>query len=141
MNPPYEMSFNARINRASVFIAGSDNAKEIQDELRKMLKDDKNSDFRDQIYYALGNVYQRNGDREEALTHYILSSTHNIGNTQQKTTSCLTIADIYYSRKDYEQADLYYDSAMVFLTHEEVNKNIQIINWGGPAKYRQNSDV
>jgi tetratricopeptide (TPR) repeat protein len=118
MNPPYEMSFNARINRASVFIAGSDNAKEIQDELRKMLKDEKNSDFRDQIYYALGNVYQRDGDAQEALNHYKLSSIYNIGNTQQKTTSCLTIANIYYEWQEYEQADLYYDSAIVYMTQE-----------------------
>ncbi|MCK5462881.1 MAG: hypothetical protein KAI95_07680, partial [Bacteroidales bacterium] len=56
MNPPYEFSFNARINRASVFMAGTDNAKEIKDELGKMLKDDKNAEFKDQIYYAQGNV-------------------------------------------------------------------------------------
>ncbi|MFC2115455.1 tetratricopeptide repeat protein [Bacteroidota bacterium] len=118
MNPPYEMSFNSRINRAGVFTAGSDNAKEIKDELRKMLKDEKNSDFRDQIYYALGNVFFREGDILEALTDYKLSSSLSISNTQQKTTSCLTIANIYYERKDYEQADLYYDSAMVYLTED-----------------------
>jgi len=118
MNPPYEMSFNARVNRASVFIAGSDNAKEIRDELRKMLKDDKNAEFRDQIYYALGNVFFREGNVDEALNQYKLSSVYNVNNTQQKTTSCLTIADIYYERQDYETADLYYDSAMVYLTQE-----------------------
>jgi len=118
MNPEYEMSFNARINRAGVFIAGSDNAKEIKDELRKMLKDEKNSEFRDQIYYAIGNVFFQEGDIEEALNQYKLSSTHNISNTQQKTSSCLTIADIYYDRQDYEKADLYYDSAKVFMTQE-----------------------
>ena len=118
MNPPYEMSFNARINRASVFIEGSDNAKEIRDELRKMLKDEKNSDFRDQIYYALGNVFFREGNTGEALNNYKLSSIYSISNTQQKTTSCLTIANIYYERPDYEQADRYYDSAMVYLTED-----------------------
>ena len=118
MNPEYEMSFNCRINRASVFIAGSDNAKEIKDELRKMIKDDKNAEFLDQIYYALGNVYFREGDTDEALKHYKLSSILSLTNTRQKTTSCLTIADIYYERHDYEQADSYYDSAMVYLNAE-----------------------
>jgi tetratricopeptide (TPR) repeat protein len=118
MNPPYEMSFNARINRGSVFIAGSDNAKEIRDELKKMLKDDKNADFRDQIYYAIGNVFFREGNEEEALNQYKLSSTYSISNTQQKTTSCMTIANIYYERQDYTMADLYYDSAMVYLTED-----------------------
>ncbi len=118
MNPPYEMSFNARINRASVFVAGSDNARDIREELRKMLKDDKNRDFRDQIYYALGNVYFREGNMDEALAQYKLSSVYSVSNTRQKTTTCLTIADIYYERQNYEMADLYYDSAMVSLTQD-----------------------
>lgn len=118
MNPPYEYSFNARINRASVFMAGIDNAKEIKDELRKMLKDDKNSDFKDQIYYAQGNVASREGNIEEAIEMYKLSSIHSISNTQQKTTTCITLADIFYERQDYEMADFYYDSAAVYLTDD-----------------------
>ncbi len=42
MNPPYEMSFNARINRASVFVEGESMSREIKAELNKMLKDQKN---------------------------------------------------------------------------------------------------
>jgi tetratricopeptide (TPR) repeat protein len=118
MNPPYEYSFNARINRASVFMAGSDNAKEIKDELRKMLKDDKNAEFKDQIYYAQGNVAFREGNVEEAIEMYKLSSAHSTSNAQQKTTTCIILADIYYERQDYEMADAYYDSAVVFLTNE-----------------------
>ncbi len=118
LNPSYEFSFNARINRASVFMAGSDNAKEIKEELRKMLKDDKNAEFKDQIYYAQGNVAFREGNIDEALDLYKLSSINSISNTQQKTTTCITIADIYYERQDYELADSYYDSASVYLTDE-----------------------
>ncbi len=118
MNPPYEMSFNARINRASVFVAGSDNARDIRDELNKMLKDDKNRDFRDQIYFALGKVFFREGKVDEALKQYKLSSIYSVSNTQQKTTTCLTIADIYYERQEYQLADRYYDSAMVYLTQD-----------------------
>jgi tetratricopeptide (TPR) repeat protein len=118
MNPPYEFSFNARINRASVFMAGTDNAKEIKDELEKMLKDDKNAEFKDQIYYAQGNVAFREGNTQEAIELYKLSSATSTSNTQQKTTTCLTLADIFYERQDYEMADYYYDSAVVYLTNE-----------------------
>jgi len=118
MNPPYEFSFNARINRAGVFMAGTDNAKEIKDELRKMLKDDKNSEFKDQIYYAQGNVAFREGNVEEAIELYKLSSATSTSNTQQKTSTCLTLADIFYERQDYEMADFYYDSAAVYLTSD-----------------------
>jgi tetratricopeptide (TPR) repeat protein len=115
MNPPYEFSFNSRIKRASVFMAGSERSKEIKDELQKMLKDDKNNDFQDQIYFAIGNVYFREGNVDEALEYYKLSSIKSVSNTQQKTSSCLTIADIYYEQQSYNLADMYYDSAKVYL--------------------------
>ena len=118
MNPSYEFSFNSRINRASVFMTGSEGSREIKEELRKMLKDEKNQEFQDQIFYALGNVSFREGDIEEALALFKISSERSISNNQQKTSSCLTIADIYYEQHNYEMADLYYDSAKVYLTDD-----------------------
>jgi hypothetical protein len=49
---------------------------------------------------------------------YKLSSIHSTSNTQQKTTTCITLADIFYQRQDYEMADFYYDSAAVYLTSD-----------------------
>ena len=51
MNPPYEMGFNARINRARCYEAGGKGNDEVRNELAK-LQDPKNKDFLDQIYYA-----------------------------------------------------------------------------------------
>ncbi|KPK87266.1 MAG: hypothetical protein AMS27_02905 [Bacteroides sp. SM23_62_1] len=90
MNPPYEMSFNARINRASVFVEGAAKSREIKSELNKMLKDEKNKEYKDQIYYALGNIFYREGNIEEAIEYYKLSSASSVSNIQQKTKSCLT---------------------------------------------------
>ncbi|HEX2395407.1 MAG TPA: tetratricopeptide repeat protein [Bacteroidales bacterium] len=42
LNPPYEMSFNARINRALSYEQGFGHADEIEEELLKMLNEDKN---------------------------------------------------------------------------------------------------
>ena len=36
-------------------------------ELEKMLRDSKNKDFQDQIYYALGNMSMKEGKEEEAV--------------------------------------------------------------------------
>jgi tetratricopeptide (TPR) repeat protein len=41
LNPPYEMSFNARINLARCYDSKSGKSKNIRKELEKMLKDDK----------------------------------------------------------------------------------------------------
>ena len=45
-NPPYEMTFNAKISRASVFQAGETSSKEIKQQLLDMLKDEKNKEFK-----------------------------------------------------------------------------------------------
>lgn len=118
MNPPYEMSFNARINRASVFVEGAARSREIKAELNKMLKDEKNREYQDQIYYALGNIYYREGNVNEAIGFYRLSSAKSISNAQQKTKSCLTLAEIFYNRENYAEAKLYYDSAIVSLNSD-----------------------
>ncbi len=121
MNPPYEMSFNARINRASVFVEGVDKSREIKAELNKMLKDEKNKEYQDQIYFALANIYMREGKTEEAISYYKLSSAKSLTNLQQKTKSCLTLAELFYDRQNYQSAKLYYDSAIVSLTPDYHN--------------------
>ena len=45
MNPPYEMAFNAKINRAEAYSSGSGDVREIKKQLLKMLRDDKNIDY------------------------------------------------------------------------------------------------
>ena len=45
-------------------------AKKIKKDLNKMLRDNKNYDFRDQIYYALGNLYFNEGNRDVAIDNY-----------------------------------------------------------------------
>jgi tetratricopeptide (TPR) repeat protein len=115
LNPPYEMTFHARINRALTYESGSGSAKKIEDELKKMLRDDKNIEYQDQIYYALGNLSYKQGKMEEALGNYKSSVNHSTNNTAQKARTYLTMADIYYGRPDYINAQAYYDSAVSIL--------------------------
>ena len=70
MNPPYDVEFNARINIAGVFDINSMDPGKMKKELEKMLKDSKNKDFQDQIYFALGNMSMKEGKEEEAVEYY-----------------------------------------------------------------------
>lgn len=115
MNPPYTLAFNARINRALTYQQGFGKAGEIEQELMKMLKDDKNLDYRDQIYYALGDLAAKEGDRQKAIGQYKNSVLYNTGNTDQKARSFLTLADLYYSLPDYVNAQAYYDSTVTLI--------------------------
>ncbi|MFO7369571.1 MAG: tetratricopeptide repeat protein [Bacteroidales bacterium] len=112
MNPVYEMAFNAHINMALAYEKGFGKGQDIENELNKMLHDDKNIDYQDQIFYALGNLAIKEGNEEKALEYYTRSVEANKGNEQQKARSYITIANIYYSRPDYPHAQAYYDSAV-----------------------------
>ena len=115
MNPPYEVEFNARINIAGVFDINTGNPREIRRELERMLKDSKNKDFQDLIYFALGNLSMREENEAEALDFFRKSASSASQNQNQKGRSYLALANHYYSKSDYMRAGRYYDSAVFFL--------------------------
>ena len=123
MNPPYVMSFNAKVSMAGAFQSGSADSGEIIKLLNKMLKDSKNDEFRDQIYYALGNIYMENGEREKAIEYYHLSVSASVQNNYQKGQSSLTLADIYYNEPLYNLSAAYYDTAVNMLSEDYPNFN------------------
>lgn len=112
LNPPYEMTFNAKINMALTYESGAGSRRDIERQLQKMLKDDKNIEYQDQIYYAWGNLYFKNGEFNKAIEYYLKSSSASKGNINQHARTYLTIADIYYNRPEYVAAQSYYDSAV-----------------------------
>ena len=117
-NPPYEMAFNARVSMAEVFETGEANSSDLKKLLNKMLKDSKNREYKDQIYFALGNIAMEEGDREKAIDYYQLSVSTSIQNQYQKGFSALTLAEIYYNTPDYILSAAYYDSAVSFLDRD-----------------------
>jgi len=126
MNPPYEMTFNARINMANVFEKGRGNADNIRERLFKLLADEKNVDYRDQIYYAIGNLYLNEGDKDKAIEYYKLSVASGSDNTRQKAKSYLAIADLYYKDRNYLMAQAYYDSSLTLI--DEKFPDYDVIN-------------
>lgn len=115
MNPPYDIEFSARINMAGVFDINSGNPLEIKKELEKMLRDSKNKDFQDQIYFALGNLSMKEGNENEALEFYVKSASANSQNQNQKGRSYLALANYYNNKLDYIKAGKYFDSSIFFL--------------------------
>ncbi|HEY9115859.1 MAG TPA: tetratricopeptide repeat protein, partial [Bacteroidales bacterium] len=55
-NPNYKMDFQARINLAKSYDEGTGDSKHINKVLKKMVKDYRNKEFLDQIYYALAEI-------------------------------------------------------------------------------------
>jgi tetratricopeptide (TPR) repeat protein len=115
MNPPYDVEFNARINVAGVFDINSGDPREIKKELEKMLRDSKNKEFHDQIYFALGNLEMKEGNDSQSLDYFRKSAATSMQNRNQKGKSYLSLADYYYNKSDYKRAGMYYDSAVYFI--------------------------
>ncbi|MDP4267596.1 MAG: tetratricopeptide repeat protein, partial [Bacteroidota bacterium] len=127
MNPPYEMAFNAKINMARCFNPEGSDSKEIRKILTKMLKDEKNKDFRDQIYYTLAEISLKDENQKEAINYLKLSTSTSTKNNNQKATSFLKLGNIYFDNKDYIPAQAYLDSACQILPKDYKDYDI-IIN-------------
>ena len=123
MNPPYVMAFNAKVSMAEAFQSGASQSGEIIKLLNKMLKDSKNDEFRDQIYYALGNIYLEKGERDRAIEYYHMSVRASVQNNYQKGQSSLTLAEIYYNEPRYSLSASYYDTAVNMLSNDYPNYN------------------
>ncbi len=121
MNPPYVMAFNAKVSMADAFQSGAAGSNEIKKLLKKMLKDSKNTEYLDQIYYALGNISMEEGDRKKAIEYYHLSVSSSMQNNFQKGESCLTLAGIYYNEPIYTLSAAYYDTAVNLLEADYPN--------------------
>lgn len=116
--PSFEMAFNARINLARVYDAGRSDRKMIVNELNKMLKDVKNDDFRDQIYFALADIALKEKNDTLGINYLRKSVASSVDNDFQKSTSALRLADIYFSKQQYTFAQIYYDTALNYLPKE-----------------------
>ena len=107
MNPTYEMTFYSKINRA---LSGGGNKLELKKELLAMARDDKNVDYLDQIYYALGDLELQENNRDEGISYLKKSAEKSDDNIHQKTKTYLRLADLFFEDKNYEVAQAYYDS-------------------------------
>ncbi|MFQ5335310.1 MAG: tol-pal system YbgF family protein, partial [Flavobacteriales bacterium] len=89
----------------------------IKKELGKMLRDGKNSDYYDQIYYALEEVYFREGEQDMGIELLKKSVASSRSNTNQKGLSFLKLADVHFNNEPpaYQLAQAYYDSAVTFI--------------------------
>ena len=113
---PFEMSFNARIKKAFL---GSSEKKKI--DLYKMLKDAKNSEYKDQIYYALAGIEFNEGNEVKGIEYLHQSAFYSIKNTRQKGMAYEMLADISFGKRNYVSAQKYYDSCAKVITDSYPN--------------------
>ena len=115
-SPEYVMEFNAKLGEASCADLEHADLKRLQRQLDDMLADKKNTEYRDQIYYAKGEMYMGVKDAQRACHNYRLSVATARTNPAQKAKSALRLGEVLYEvYEDYDQAQRYYDTAMMLL--------------------------
>lgn len=105
---PYNMNFNARLKRA--FLGDGPKVKK---ELNKMLRDAKNAEFKDQIYYAMADIEFKQANEVKGIEYLTLSAFYSTKNTRQKGMAYERLGDISFGKKNYVSAQKYYDSCAI----------------------------
>ncbi|MCC6280888.1 MAG: tetratricopeptide repeat protein [Saprospiraceae bacterium] len=114
--PNYEMEFNARLHQIEAGWAnGKIAAADANKSLERMLKDDKNLDYRDQIYYTMASIALKDGLKKDAIALLRKSLDFNQSNTVQRAESYLKLANLYFESENFVQAKNYYDSTLTVL--------------------------
>lgn len=109
-NPPYELEFAARIRQTEVFTGG--NYQKVVKMLGRMAKSDKNKDYLDQVYYALGNIYLNREDTVNAIKNYELGIEKSTQNGLEKAICQIKLGDIYFTQRDYVKAQPCFSGAL-----------------------------
>jgi tetratricopeptide (TPR) repeat protein len=114
--PGFEMEFNCKLNMAqNAWASGKGSARDAIANLEKLLKDEKNKEYRDQIYYSLAQIAIESRDLSEAIKNLELSLKYNTQNRSQQIESYLTLAGLYYETERYVPAKNYYDSTLMVM--------------------------
>ncbi len=109
-HPSYEMTFEAQMNLARCYDADTAT---IMKMLNKMLKDRKNTNFKDRIYYAMADVALDNSNVADGVKYLRKSVAASTNNNAQKIKSSLDAANILFSNNDYILSQAYYDTAVM----------------------------
>ena len=125
----YRTKFNARIKQSEVFV-GNDIRKQVSS-LKSMTRYERNREFLDQIYYAIGNLYLSRKDTVQAVENYRLAVEKSERRGIDLAMAQLALGNIYFAQHKYVDAQPCYAEAVPQLAD----------NYPGYAILKKRSDV
>jgi outer membrane protein assembly factor BamD (BamD/ComL family) len=84
----------------------------VRKSLKRMAKDDKNTEYLAQIYYELGKLELSQSNFAAAIFAFKKSNENAQTNITQKAKSCLELAQLFFETKEYKLAKAYYDTTV-----------------------------
>jgi tetratricopeptide (TPR) repeat protein len=110
-NPPYELDFFAKLMLGQVSDLSTQSNARQEKYFAGLLKDPKNKEYRDKIYYEMGRLAYRQQRYADALALLRTSAKATTTNKSQQGYTYLLAGRIYYENlQKYRLAATYYDS-------------------------------
>ena len=119
--PNYTMEFNARMQ---MLTSETENLPKAIKALEKMAKSPNNKDYLDQIYYAIGNIYLSDNQKESAIEAYRKAVEESTRNGIDKATVLVKLGDLYYDDRQYIAAHPCFEEAVTIIssTHDDYDR-------------------
>ena len=116
LNPPYELEFNARIAITEVLASG--NSRKMISRLKRIAASDKNKEYQDQVYYAIGNIHLAQKDTLRAIYAYEKGNRKATRNGIEKGVLLLRLGNLYWETGRYADAKRCYGEAIGLLDQD-----------------------
>ena len=110
----YKMKFMSELNMIKGSqLAGGRSKSEVAGSLEKMLKETKYVEFKDQIYFTLGEISVNENDMVKAKEYFALSLQNSSGDKALMTEAYYQMATMSYNEELYADAKYYFDSTLM----------------------------
>ena len=112
----YRTKFNARIKQSAVY-AGTNIESEVK-ALKRMTRFDRNKEYLDQIYYAIGNLYLSRKDTVHAIQNYALAVEKSTRGGVDKGIAQLALGELYFVQGKYSEAQPCYSDGITLVNED-----------------------
>ncbi len=120
LSSSFDMDFNARLNLAqNSWLSGKESADAAIHDLEKMLREEKNADYKDQIYFSMANIALKNGDRNQAIILYRKSARATKNNNAQLAETYYALSQLFQESEDFVMTKNYLDSTLNVLPKQD----------------------
>jgi tetratricopeptide (TPR) repeat protein len=119
----YDLTFMSKMKIARLYVVyqeGQDDEGKVYDYLNKLLKDEKNQEYADQIYYEFGLLELKKDSNQNAIEYFHNAIAANVGKPRYKALSAYQIGNVFFEEyQEYDSAQVYYDMAASTITEDD----------------------
>ncbi|NND34541.1 MAG: tetratricopeptide repeat protein [Saprospiraceae bacterium] len=123
LRPNYDMNFSAQLNKIKMqYNSANLDRDKYATTIKRMIRDGKNVDYRDQLYFAMAQNDLKSGNKEQAIENLSESIRASTGNLVQKAESYYTLAQLYFADEDFVKSKYYFDSTLTVMSQNDPRK-------------------